>query len=133
MIFLPKDITEKQFRFHVDIDIVNDLMPKRTEIPVEFKESDNPWALVQADWFHKYVSGYVYSKYKDIDDELTFIPKKNIDKDKAIRHLKMIQTSMEPKHEHKQEAVAYLMSLWFDNIKDQNGKSLVKKKLWGLL
>jgi len=34
----------------------------------------------------------------------------------AIRHLQVIQASFEPKHEHKEAAVAYLASPWFTDF-----------------
>jgi hypothetical protein len=39
-----------------------------------------------------------------------------VDGELAIRHLQVIQASFEPKHEHKEAAVAYLASLWFTDF-----------------
>jgi hypothetical protein len=41
-----------------------------------------------------------------------------VDGEKAIRHLKMIQGSFAPKHEHKEAAVAYLASRWFTTVRN---------------
>jgi hypothetical protein len=82
-----------------------DYMPPRDEIPEEFKSSSNKWRKFQADWFF-----YGLLSHKDK-------VKKGIDATLAWQHLRMIQGSWDPKHEHKEEAVAYLASLWFDDIK----------------
>jgi hypothetical protein len=44
--------------------------------------------------------------------------REGIDGEEAMRHLKVIQGSFAPKHEHKEAAVAYLASLWFDDVKN---------------
>jgi len=49
----------------------------------------------------------------------------------STRHLQTIQGSFEPKHEHKQDCVAYFMSLWFQGpeaIDRKEGTSHTKKK-----
>jgi len=66
--------------------------------------SERTWLDFQADWFF---SGL---------DAAKFFPKEGIDPEKALRHLKAIQGSFEPKHEHKEEAVAFLAGLWFDAV-----------------
>ncbi len=78
-------------------------MPTMEEIPEEFKGlfSDHPWVRWQASWF--------FDGLKAIPDA-----KKGIDQDLAMRHLATLNRSMEPKHEHKQAAVAYLASLWLE-------------------
>lgn len=90
-----------------DVDVafpttVSHLMPKYDDIPKEFKDHNNPFAALQAEWFFK---GMKASK---------LIAKEYIDRNMAMRHLQSIQGSFEPKHEHKSAGVAYLMSLWFD-------------------
>lgn len=83
------------------------LMPLYEAIPEEFKDfnRDNKWTKFQSDWF--------YGGLADIDVD----PKPGVDPQVALRHLKAIQGSYEPKHEHKVAAVAYLASLWFNEIK----------------
>lgn len=80
------------------------LMPRYEDIPDEFKKRRNPYVRKTSDWFF---SGIKFSSLKAKD---------GIDATKAIRHLKAILGSFEPKHEHKEAAVAYLMSLWFDLV-----------------
>ena len=81
-------------------------MPKMNDIPKEFRNmnSRNKWNRFQQDWFFNSVPG------------LQVWPKEEIDPEKALQHLSGIQRSYEPKHEHKVASVAYLASLWFDDI-----------------
>jgi hypothetical protein len=80
------------------------LLPPRDEIPEEFWRGRTPWNTVVSDWFF---SGLRDAKWK---------PKKGIDQATALRHLMAILASWEPKHEHKEAGVAYLMSLWFRRV-----------------
>lgn len=81
---------------------VEHLMPAYDEIPKEFKDSNNPWCEFQRDWF-----------FKGLKQEQIPEPKEGITGHIALRHLQAIQHSFQPKHEHKEAAVAYLASLWF--------------------
>lgn len=77
------------------------LMPAYHEIPEEFKRSGNNWVEWQRQWF-----------YRGLQSSPT--PKEGIDAKAAMAHLAAIQSSWDPKHEHKMAGVAYLASLWFD-------------------
>lgn len=77
------------------------LWPAWVDIPDEFKSMNHPWAQWQSEWFYRGL-------------KTTPTAKDGIDADLAIRHLAAIQRSWAPKHEHKQAAVAYLASLWFE-------------------
>ncbi len=48
--------------------------------------------------------------------ETKFVSKPGIDETDAKRHLKAVLGSFAPKHEHKEAACAYLMSLWFEDV-----------------
>ena len=98
----PQEVSELEIAFPAS---VKRLMPTWDEIPAEFKRQDNPWAEWQRRWFFKGLQGRPS-------------PKQGIDGNKAMRHLSVIQRSFEPKHEHKEAAVAYLASLWFTNPTD---------------
>ena len=78
-----------------------ELMPEYSAIPAEFKNDSNPWAQWQSDWF--------FGGLKKMPE-----PKSDIDLNSAIRHLHVIQGSFASKHEHKQAAVAFLASRWFE-------------------
>lgn len=91
-----------------DLDIafpatVRHLMPKYSEVPEEFQGNSSKW--------NRFFSDMFYRGIKNADLK----PKEGIDKDKAMRHIRCVAGSFEPKHEHKEAAVAYLMSLWFDD------------------
>jgi hypothetical protein len=93
---------------------IKHLMPTYDEIPSDFrdvhairgKQLDSPakWLRFQDDWL----------KYGFAD--LKISPKEGVDPKVALKHLAVIQGSYEPKYEHKVAAVAYLASLWFDDV-----------------
>lgn len=87
-------------------NVVAVLMPDYDDIPDDFKKSyGNKWVEFQKRWFF---DGLPPTMTVDLND--------GIDGSTAFRHLKAIQGSFEPKHEHKAAAVAYLASLWFHDV-----------------
>lgn len=80
---------------------VSQLMPAYADIPREFKDSNNAFNRVASHWFCAGLNPDV------------LVEKEGVDRTRAIRHLKTIQGSWEPPHEHKEAAVAFLMSEWF--------------------
>lgn len=104
----------KDFSKPADIDTLTvvfpirvlELMPAYVDIPKEFKTwpPHNRFGKFFSDMFYQ---GVTIKK---------LTPKDGIDAKKAMRHLRTIAGSFEPKHEHKEAAFAYLMSLWFDDI-----------------
>lgn len=93
----PQPISDVEAAFPADVE---KLMPNYKDIPDEFKRSSNKWNAWQSKWF--------FTGLKAFPDA-----KDGVDSGAAVRHLKAIQGSWQPKHEHKQAAVAYLASLWF--------------------
>lgn len=93
-------------------EVVRDLMPPYEEIPDEFKNpfGNNKWARLTSDWF-----------FYGIKDA-AFKPKDGIDTDMALSHIMKILRSFEPRHEHKEAAVAYLLSQWFDDVEYTRNK-----------
>ncbi|WP_348269717.1 hypothetical protein P8936_16340 [Edaphobacter paludis] len=81
------------------------IMPKMDDIPQEFQRRSTQW--------NKLVSAWFFCGLKSL--ELT--PKEGVDKSAALRHVKAIMASFEPKHEHKEAACAYLLSQWFTDPK----------------
>ena len=75
------------------------LLPPMAEIPEEFKRDSNQWVRWQARWFFSGLKSFPASR-------------PGVDGAVAARHLKTIQGSFEPQHEHKRAAVAWLASLW---------------------
>lgn len=78
------------------------LLPKYDTVPDEFKRQSNPWVKWQMDWFYEGLKRWP-------------VAKEGIDLNAAMAHLKAIQSSWEPQHEHKEAGVAYLASLWFSS------------------
>jgi len=103
MKYLPKEISKVEMVFGGDME---KLLPKWEDIPNEFKEGQTKWNKIQSIWFFEGLSG-------DTD----FIEKEGIDGQTALKHLMAIQSSWEPKHEHKSAAVAFLLSEWFEDVK----------------
>lgn len=85
---------------------VSDLLPPYDDQLREWAHSEQGrrWTRVQRDWFF---SGLPNAQ---------FHPVEGVDPKAAVRHLKACQGSFEPKHEHKEAGVAYLMSLWFTDV-----------------
>jgi hypothetical protein len=99
----PQTVSTIEIAFGGNLE---NLMPKMEEIPEEFKRhGGTKWNEVQATWF-----------FSGLPKGTEFYMKDGIDLGVAIRHLSAIQSSFQPKHEHKEAAVAWLMSLWFDDI-----------------
>lgn len=95
-----------------DIDLafggsISKLMPKYTEIPDEFKHGNTKWNKLFNTWFF---SGL---------NILELTPKDGVDENKALKHIKAIMVSYEPKHEHKEAGCAYLLNEWFSDVKYQ--------------
>lgn len=107
IMFQVKEISDMEAAFPAD---VKRLMPKWEEIPEEFKKfGGTPWNAIFNEWF--------YSGLKD----MKAVPKPGVDRNKALRHILTIMRSYEPKHEHKEAAVSFLMSEWFESITYDKG------------
>jgi len=77
------------------------LMPRREDIP-EYEHSA-VFKRLQSAWF-----------FSGLGPNNLPVAKAGINSKAAWRHLSLIQRSFDCKHEHKSDAVAYLMSLWFE-------------------
>lgn len=85
---------------------VADLVPPREACEAalsQMPDRGRGWVEFQQRWFYEGLSG-----------NAVVTPRDGIDPALAFRHLAAIQGSFEPKHEHKEAAVAYLASLWFE-------------------
>lgn len=99
----PSDVSQAAMAFGGDMDRV---LPKWDEIPKDFqRHHGTKWNKIQSRWF-----------FMGLPEGTDFKPKAGIDANRALRHLATIQRSFEPKHEHKEAAVAWLMSLWFADV-----------------
>lgn len=83
---------------------ISKLLPPYRSIPKDFREGRNKWSTLVSTWFFCGLKDAVWK------------PVPGIDENKALRHLKAIMSSFEPKHEHKEAGVAYLLSLWFEDV-----------------
>lgn len=82
------------------------LLPKEDDIPKDFRRHEGTkWNKIQARWF-----------FFGLPKETKFVPKEGIETAVALNHLGTIQRSFEPRHQHKEAAVAWLMSLWFEDV-----------------
>lgn len=82
------------------------LLPTMAEIPDGFKRRQEKWNDIVSKLF-----------FSGLPKETEFFEKPGIDAAKALRHIAAIMRSFEPKHEHKEAGCAYLLSLWFDDVK----------------
>jgi hypothetical protein len=96
----PKKVSDVELAFPAQ---VMHLLPKWEDIPEEFKNDNTNWNSLVSEWFFGGLSG-------------KFIPKEGIDLKMAMRHLQACMHSYQPKHEHKEAGVAYLMSQWFEKF-----------------
>lgn len=79
---------------------VRHLMPDPTTLP-----SNGRFDGLVATWFFRGLQG------------AEFIAKPGIDAGKALAHLRCILGSFEPKHEHKEAAISFLLDQWFVDVK----------------
>lgn len=86
------------------------LLPLMSEIPQEFKNETSRWCRVVSDWFFLGLKNAVWT------------PKAGVDTQQALRHIQACIGSYEPSHEHKEAGCAYLLSLWFDDVKYERAK-----------
>ena len=86
-------------------------MPKYEDVPANFKKSYDPHCKAVASWFF---SGAKGAPNGLTIDGVTFTAKPGVDANKALRAIKAVLGSFEPKHEHKEAACAYMLSEWFD-------------------
>ncbi len=100
----PQDVDDLDIAFPAT---VRHLMPPMDEIPDEFK------GIGMGTKWNKFVSDWFFNGIKT----RTLTVKEGIDDTQAMRHLRTIMGSFEPKHEHKEAAVAYLLSLWYKDVK----------------
>lgn len=103
----PMKIDNKDVVFG-PIGKIEEYMPKWTELPEDFRRERGDakkWINIVDDLFF-YGAKDIRCTVKD----------PTIEQRDIIRHISMLLSSFEPSHEHKTSAVAYLLSLWCDDI-----------------
>lgn len=83
---------------------IRGMMPEYKDIPREFTNGGTKW--------NELVSAMFFLGLK----KLELKPRPGVDKDKAMRHIKYILGSWEPKHEHKEAGAAFLFNEWFEDV-----------------
>lgn len=101
---LPKEINDVQLAFPAGLS-EDGYLPPWEDIPHEFRGTAHSWVLFQQRWFGR-----------GLPKETAFYPKEGVDLKTALRHLQALQSTYEPSHEHKEAAVAYLCSRWFEKV-----------------
>ncbi len=86
------------------------LLPDYAAIPPEFKDGDTKWNQLFSAWF--------YGGLKD----LKLKARDGVDEKKALRHIRAVMVSFQPKHEHKEAGVAFLLSQWFEDATWERAK-----------
>lgn len=105
----PHDVGDPTLAFPASV--IGTLLPRWADIPEEFHKE----TVVSAPWYRFQQVWFAYG----LDEDSGFVGvdlKEGIDGNMAFRHLATIQGSYEPKHEHKIAGVAWLASLWFNEV-----------------
>jgi hypothetical protein len=84
-----------------------DWMPPMEEIPDEFKDRSNEWCKIASSWF-----------FFGLPKNVKFYPREGVDPAKAVRAIQATLGSYAPRHQHKEAAVAYMLSCWFTKVKN---------------
>lgn len=86
-------------------------MPKMEDIPAKYRRHSQD--AIDRLFYKMFYGGF--------QGNPSFHPAPDIDAGEAWRHIDCILRSFQPKHEHKEAAVKYLVSLWFTKIEDDSG------------
>jgi hypothetical protein len=88
---------------------LGELIPPLEVIPDDYPHRQE-WLQFQRKWF-----------CGSLPTDCEMQPAAGVDPQVAGRHLAAIQRSFEPKHEHKEAAVAWLASRWFTRVSTPDG------------
>lgn len=100
----PKEIDRVSAAFPTSTE---GYLPEFSEIPEEFRRGrGTKWDKIFNKWM-----------FSGLPDGTEFLPVEGIDPKLAVQHIRYCMASFHPKHEHKEAGCAYLMSLWFEDIK----------------
>ena len=107
---------------------INEWLPAWEDIPDEFKPGS--WSSVNGvKHYSSNVSDRAAKFLNFVSDafflglaELKLDPKEGVDPNVAWGHIRACMSSWDPKHEHKESGCAFLLSLWFDNVRWTAGK-----------
>lgn len=103
----PAEVSDLELAFPAN---ALDLMPLHEDCEAALaalpRDEQRKWREFQQRWF-----------FEGLPATTEFDCKSGIDAAAALRHLAAIQGSFAPKHEHKEAAVAYLASRWFEDVR----------------
>jgi hypothetical protein len=85
-------------------EVIGIVLPKYEDTPEKFKDRNHELTEVARRLFF------------DGGKNWKFYPKKGVDAEKAWRMIVACLRSFQPKHEHKEAGVAYLMDTFFDKV-----------------
>lgn len=88
------------------------LMPAYHDLPEEFRKNSHPLVAFVARWF-----------FCGLPEGTKFVPRQGVDTKNALRHIRAILCSFEPKHEHKEAGCAYLLDQWLERVDIPGGQA----------
>jgi len=97
---------------------LNKLMPAMQDIPRDYPDR------------HKWTRFFSQVFTNGAPKGTKMFPREGVDTGKALRHLRAIMVSYQPKHEHKEAACAYLLSQWFTGWEDPKPEPTPDEKEW---
>lgn len=103
----PQEVTDLDMAFPADL-ARRALIPTMDTIPEEFQNMNG-----RTEW-NKFVQHWFF--HGDPFKKWNLYVRPDVDAQAAFRHMSVLMKSWEPKHEHKEAAVAWLASRWFAGI-----------------
>jgi len=92
-------------------------MPAYSTLPEDFRRHNgNDYCRAVSSWF--FDGGKGIPNGLEIGG-MKFVAKPGVDSGKALRAIKAVLGSFEPKHEHKEAACAYMLSEWFEKAGEE--------------
>jgi hypothetical protein len=104
----PSEVTDVEIAFPASAPKYMPTLDQCTTYLTALGAEEGKWREFQRTWFYEGLPPEFAVGLRTIDGEV-------IDGNKAFRHLKVIQGSFAPQHEHKEAAVAVLAHMWFDD------------------
>lgn len=104
----PKEVTDVDIAFPARaLEVMPTLEECETFLDL-LGDDEVKWRAFQKKWFFEGLPETFQVALREFDGV-------KVDGEKAFRHLRVIQESFAPKHEHKEAAVACLAALWFED------------------
>jgi len=106
----PVEVSDVDLAFGAGV--IGKFMPEWPEIPKRLKSRTNANGIVST-WF-----------FNGLDPKTVFHTKEGIDFKMAIRQIRACMRSFDPKHEHKEAGVAFLLEQFFDGVTTVDGERI---------